>query len=269
MLANTSPNQSALGALDPNCQPQDTSLYRLLDFIASQLPIWRDDPEREPKSSEQDLNDQLCSHLNAASRHSTWDFLQFRTEVPDESTGGRSIDLSPKPCTRPVWINGRRYTKYQALLPIECKRLPTPKGTQRDDREYVYSAYGLRGGMQRFKQGVHGAVHNLAAMVGYIQEQDCAHWQGETYKSFVKEVERMFDTSDDISRCPTCGPAPNKQGCERCGDKVAHAFTDQGKVGADGLRCVTQEACPLSEAPKVERAAHEPSPDQTGSPKTQ
>lgn len=74
-----------------------------------------------------------------------------------------------------------------------------------------------------------------------------------SYKSFMKEVERLFDTTDDASRYPTCGPAITKD-CERCGDKVAHAFTDQGKVGADGLRCVTPESTPFDD-PKVERAA--------------
>lgn len=198
MLANSPPNQTAIGALAPNTQKQDLSLYELLDFIANQLPLWRDDTERQPVSSEHDLNDQLCDYLNHASRHSSWDFLQFRTEVPDSITSGRSLDISPKPSTRTVWVKGRQYNKYQALIPIECKRLPTPKGSDRDEREYVFSSYGIRGGIQRFKLGKHGADHELAAMVGYIQERDCGYWKNEiiSWITELRKTDPVWQPSD-------------------------------------------------------------------------
>jgi hypothetical protein len=61
-------------------------------------------------------------------------------------------------------------------MPIECKRLPTPRATDRDEREYVISSLATTGGIQRFKAGHHGAVHNVGAMIGYVQEKTTAFW---------------------------------------------------------------------------------------------
>src|SRR3546814_18725311 len=71
-----------------------------------------------------------------------------------------------------IWIEGRQYTEYQTLLPIECKRLPTPTGTDRDEREYLYSRFSTTGGVQRFKAGHHAALHARAAIDGYVQGRD-------------------------------------------------------------------------------------------------
>src|SRR3546814_1117379 len=71
-----------------------------------------------------------------------------------------------------IWIEGRQYTEYQTLLPIECKRLPTSTGTDRDEREYLYSRFSTTGGVQRFKAGHHAASHARAAMIGYVQGRD-------------------------------------------------------------------------------------------------
>ena len=99
-----------------------------IEFIADELPRWRDHPERKPETSETALTDQFCDHLNSAARTSDgWSRIQFRTEVPDEVRPGRAIDLAPKPCGAVLVIEGRRHTQFDTLLPIECKRLPTPR----------------------------------------------------------------------------------------------------------------------------------------------
>ncbi|MGE3370818.1 MAG: hypothetical protein AB7I79_18825 [Rhizobiaceae bacterium] len=76
-----------------------------------------------------------------------------------------------------IWIEGREYNDYSTLLPIECKRLPTPAGKDRDEREYVYSRFSTTGGVQRFKAGHHAAAHDRAAMIGYVQGEDIAFWR--------------------------------------------------------------------------------------------
>ena len=85
----------------------------------------------------------------------------------------------PKPRGCTLIIGGRRHSQFQALFPIECKRLPTPKGKDRDEREYVFTKEGTTGGMQRFKFGHHGSTHNFAAIIGYMQERDFTHWLTE------------------------------------------------------------------------------------------
>lgn len=152
-------------------------LSSLVGFIAVTLPGWRDDPKRPTKAGETGLTAQLCARLNSVSRRSTgWDFLQFRREEPDDVCAGRSIDLVVAPSGALIWIAGREYCEYRALLPIECKRLPTPAGKDRDEREYVFSRFSSIGGIQRFKAGHHAAEYARAAMIGYIQDRNIPFW---------------------------------------------------------------------------------------------
>ena len=177
MLADHINRQNRIGALNNEVQLPASALHALIDFIGHELPRWRDDPERPIKAAETDLTDQLCARLNSVARiTSGWDHYQFRTEVPDEVKPGRKIDLVAAACGAIIWIEGRRCTQYVTLLPIECKRLPTPKDNARDEREYVVNRKATTGGMQRFKEGNHGANHSLAAMIAYVQKESADTW---------------------------------------------------------------------------------------------
>lgn len=188
MLANSLNTHAQIGTLGKDVHLQMASLYELLDFIAYELPRWRDRPERKNLSSETALTSQLCGHLNsAAHRTAGWDFLQFRSEETDEQQKGRKIDLVASPCDATVWVEGRRCTDFDTLLPIECKRLPTPKGKNRDEREYVINQQSSTGGIQRFKAGHHGGNHTLAAMIAYVQDETAEIWH-KRVTSWIKKL---------------------------------------------------------------------------------
>lgn len=177
MLADDGDRRAQAGSLDSDVHLPGEWFSSLVGFIGSVLPDWRDDPIRPAHAGETGLTAQLCARLTSASRHAPgWDFLQFRREEPDDTDGRRSIDLAVAPSGTVIWIDGREYTEYQTLLPIECKRLPTPTGTTRDEREYLYSRFSTTGGVQRFKAGHHAASHARAAMIGYVQEHDIPSW---------------------------------------------------------------------------------------------
>ena len=190
MLANSLNNHAQSGTLSRDVHLQMSSLYELLNFIADELPRWRDRPERKNHSSETELTSQLCGHLNSSARHSTgWDFLQFRIEEPDEQQKGRKIDLVASPCDATVWVDGRRCSDFDTLLPIECKRLPTPKGKDRDEREYVINRKATTGGIQRFKAGHHGGNHALAAMIAYVQDETATIWHSRV-TTWIEELNK-------------------------------------------------------------------------------
>ena len=177
MLADDSDPSVQSGGLAAGLHRPATWLNALIEFIVEQLPLWRDRSDRPRVEAETQLTSQLCAHLNSAARKSAgWDILQFRTEVPDEIKRSRSIDLAPAPSGEIIWIEGRRYSDFDPLLPIECKRLPTPAGSDRDKREYLRTSKGSTGGVQRFKAGQHGAAHRAGAMIGYVQDGDIAYW---------------------------------------------------------------------------------------------
>jgi hypothetical protein len=177
MLANTPDTPAQFGSLGRDVHKPDTFGHELLDFIAGELPRWRDRSDRPRETSETILTSQLCAHLNSAARHSAgWDILQFRVEEADEHHRGRKIDLVTAPCGATIFIEGRKHIDFDSLIPIECKRLPTPDGKDRDEREYVISQYSTTGGIQRFKAGHHGSRHTLGGMIGYVQSETTAVW---------------------------------------------------------------------------------------------
>ena len=166
----------------------------LLEFIAVELPVWRDDPRRPVETAETSLTTRLCAHMNSATRKSNgWDFLQFRIEEPDEVASGRKLDLVAAPSAAIIWIEGREYTQYTALVPIECKRLPIPANKSRDEREYLYSTLSSTGGIQRFKTGHHGAAQSVGAMIGYIQSQDVEYWVSKVQGWLENLVDAKID----------------------------------------------------------------------------
>jgi hypothetical protein len=180
MLADRSEISAPAGSLRSDIYVPAEWLTTLISFIVNSLPQWRDDPRRPWEGAEPRLTAQLCSFLNSTTRLTPgWDFLQFKREEPDETARQRSIDLVAAPSGAVIWIEGREYSEYRTLLPIECKRLPTPSGSRRDAREYLYSEHDTTGGVQRFKAGHHGAMHRRAAMIGYLQERDILFWRDQ------------------------------------------------------------------------------------------
>lgn len=188
MLANSIHAFTRCGALRADLHLPITILDRLLEFIADNLPLWRDDPERRHETSETTLTEQLTNYLAGAARFSDgFDIFQFQNEVEDEHCKGRKLDMAVKPCGVNIHIGTTCYSQYQCLLPIECKRLPTPKGTKRDEREYVINGYASTGGIQRFKAGHHGGKHTLGIMIAYIQEETATHWH-KRITSWIQEI---------------------------------------------------------------------------------
>jgi hypothetical protein len=177
MLADAARISPHVGSLHRELQKPSTFRLELVAFIADQLPKWRDRPDRKSATSETVLTSQVCAHLNSAARHSPgWDILQFRVEEPDEIQAGRKIDLAAAPLGTTITIEGRSHTDFDSLMPIECKRLPTPSGPHRDEREYVICRNGTTGGIQRFKEGHHGAAHRIATMIAYVQDGTSEMW---------------------------------------------------------------------------------------------
>ncbi len=178
MLADGGESGPITDGLRTGLHQSATQLRTLVGFIAEALPCWRDDTLRRPETAEDALSDQLCDFLNDAARAAPGlDAFKFQRETRDDRKGGRNLDIAAKPSGCSIWIGDRHYSRYDILLPIECKRLPTPVAKKRDPREYLYSKTSSTGGVQRFKSGAHAANHAFAAMIGYVQDRDIPHWQ--------------------------------------------------------------------------------------------
>jgi hypothetical protein len=148
------------------------SVERTLGFVKSELPNWRDYPNRSKEESEEKLNAQLCKYLNAQARHKNMPF-QFHHE--EKQTRDRRVDLSVGPVEDNV-IDAILYSIFDPFLVFEGKRLPPPRKSR--EREYVTGNEEKTGGIQRFKLGLHGKDHKIAAMIGYIQKDNSRTWHG-------------------------------------------------------------------------------------------
>ncbi len=208
MLADNSKEVQS-GRLDRELHLPAEAKLHLMEFIAQELPRWRDHPDRPDKESEAALTEHLCDYLNGATHGSSdWSHVQFRTETGDETRGGRKIDLAVKPCGVVINIENRRHSQFDALFPIECKRLPTPKEKDRDERDYVTNEPGTTGGIQRFKFGHHGAVHKFAGMIAYVQALTFDHWLGQVngwIRALAAEADSGWNQLDQV-HLSTGGP---------------------------------------------------------------
>lgn len=194
MLADNANIIPQSGQLDRDIHLPATAKLALVGFIAEELPRWRDHPDRPNVTTETTLTEYLSGHLNSAVHNSSiWDHIQFQPETADEVCSGRKIDLSVKPCAATLIIEGRRHSQFDTLFPIECKRLPTPKGKDRDEREYVTNEPGTTGGIQRFKFGYHGASHDFAVMIGYVQTQPLSYWL-QKINSWIQDLSKKPNT---------------------------------------------------------------------------
>ncbi|MBB1073234.1 hypothetical protein HUU62_02250 [Rhodoferax sp. 4810] len=174
----------------------------LLKFIATHLLQWKNHEHPSVEANEKSLTSGLSSYLTSRARLADgWDSIQFRNEVPDENYKGRTVDIAPSPCAALIWIEERRLSDQDIIFPIECKRLPTPKEKDRDEREYVISGTSSTGGIQRFKAGHHASAHNFAAMIGYIQSDSFTNW-GNRINHWIDELVVAqtvgWDSSDRI-----------------------------------------------------------------------
>lgn len=170
-------SSASVGRFDENIQLPGTFLREIVQFIAACLPAWRDDPLRQKHvKGETRLTNQLCKFLNTRSRAASLDHIIFYPEEPDPTKGGRTIDLAASPKSCSISINGRRFSYYDPLMPIECKRLPTPDIKKRERREYLHTRHSTTGGVQRFKAGLHGADFETGAMIGYVQSRATDAW---------------------------------------------------------------------------------------------
>ena len=174
MIADEPRPTHALGAPDATVLDADAFHREIVTFIQRELPVWRDRPTRPPLTDEPNLNQTLCVHLNSASRRQCFDAVQFLQEPLQRSTRRGDIGVMPLGA---IVVEGKTYDDFEQLLPIECKRLPTPPDKRRGDLEYVHGLAGHRtGAIERFKHGLHGPTNRRALIIAYVQAESFNHW---------------------------------------------------------------------------------------------
>ena len=164
-----SKRRSGTGRITRGIDP-GTLAMKTLAFVQQQLPKWRDNPNRSEVDAEEELNSQLCKHLNVAAPR---EFPMVHFSHEERQPGRRRVDLAANPVA-PTLIAGQKYSEFDPFLVIEGKRLPAPAKDR--EREYVTGYEKRSGGIQRFKLGLHGSKLSNAAIIGYVQKHHCTKW---------------------------------------------------------------------------------------------
>ena len=183
MIADEQRPTPGIGTPDATLLDADAFHHAIVAFIERELPVWHGRADRPPVTDEPRLNETLCDHLDCAARHS-FDSIRFCHE-PYQSPG-RAADLAVKP-GKIFSVEVIGYSEFEQLLPIECKRLPTPPDTRRSDCEYVHGLPGHRtGAIERFKHGLHGPANRRALIIAYVQSESFTHWQAAINERLAK-----------------------------------------------------------------------------------
>jgi hypothetical protein len=216
MIADEPNPRPCIGTPDAELLNQGAFYQAIVCLIEQELPVWRDRPLRPPFQDEPKLNQSLCLHLDSTARHRGFDSIRFVQE--GIQAGSRRTDIGVMvPGT--IIVEGRDYEDFIQLLPIECKRLPTPPDKRRSDFEYIHGLAGHRSGaIERFKYGLHGPTNQQAMIIAYVQEQSFKHWQTTINHRLRKLAD---DHADEGLWEPTellsVGPTPPSAICQKLG----------------------------------------------------
>ncbi|WP_373059984.1 hypothetical protein [Zunongwangia sp. H14] len=171
MLADTSKNTTS-GQLTHGIE-LDSSITSVVDFIEVHFAQFREKIKGEVTASEKSLTDKLCKYFNRNAGN--YPFYFHHENVEDHSTGkSPQIDIGTVSRSEQIKIGDRNYSEWDSFFSLEAKRLPTP-GHNRE-REYVIGQDRRSGGIERFKNGIHGKPLKYAAIIAYIQKEDADHW---------------------------------------------------------------------------------------------
>ncbi|HLO56602.1 MAG TPA: hypothetical protein VK169_20060 [Saprospiraceae bacterium] len=135
---------------------------KLIVFLEETLFKFQEHFKGKVNEPEEDLNEQLGKTLNHFSKSQPFIFQ------PEARQGnGRKVDIG-------VF---KHFADTTPFFTIEAKRLSTSIPNNRE-KEYVLGSdpNKFTGGIERFKQNVHGVKLDHSALIGYVQDKDGNHW---------------------------------------------------------------------------------------------
>jgi hypothetical protein len=162
--------------------------------------------------------------------------VQFHHE--EKQTGRGRVDVSAG-LTEDGFIGSTFYTIFDPFIVFEGKRLPPPKANR--EWEYVTGFKSRKGGIQRFKLGLHGAHCEVSVMIGYIQDGAAGSWFIKI-NSWIRALsadasldgsgwdasEQLTDYTEDLKTrsATSTSTHPREQGCVSDSIQLHHLWID-------------------------------------------
>ena len=151
--------------------------------------------------NEKDLCAELGKRLNFAAHD---ELFCFYPEDPENESASRTLDYGAYPQVH-FYVGSRLLGATDRLYGLEAKRLPTctsPIEQREREREYVVGNWHLRssarkpisGGIERFKEGLHGTDLERVGMVAFIQKHDPLFWLTEINRWIADLIDSPLDS---------------------------------------------------------------------------
>ena len=214
---------------------------RIEDFLRTNLPAiasgmkgWTDN--KASRLNEKVIASNLCIRLNYAADD---ELFRFHHEDPQNKAATRTLDMGTYPRPR-LTVVGHAMGPLVRLYGIEAKRLPTPNQSGEIRlREYVVGRWESKaivhksksGGIERFKEGMHGEDLDRAAMFGFVQSEGFNHWHSEVngwiddlITSPIPSHQARWENQDRLAPYPAPGP------------RVAELRSDHARANGSAIR---------------------------------
>jgi hypothetical protein len=150
---------------------------KLIIFLEETLYKFQEHFKGKVNDSEENLNEQLGKTLSYFSKSQAFIF-QAETKQKQPRGIDRRVDIG-------VF---RHFSDPNPFFTIEAKRLTNSMPKNRE-KEYVLgdNPTKLSGGIEGFKNNVHGVNLDHSAIIGYVQNEDGKYWYN-TINSWIQEL---------------------------------------------------------------------------------
>lgn len=172
MFSEQSSQHPFADILQPGYLSAGQAARKVEEFLRSHLPDWINVQQRNPQRSENPLTGSLCRFLCSRCRQEPTLF-QFFHQSPQ--AGRHIVDIGVYPFEEGLYVANQMHGLEDVFYTLEAKRLPTP-GTGRECEYVVGNGAKQSGGIERFKENLHGDRILYSGMIAYIQEDREPSW---------------------------------------------------------------------------------------------
>lgn len=198
-------SQHSYGVLDS--APKEKIINKIYDYLEQILLSF----DICPKENENSITDRLCKNLNS---HKPYEYpFYFHHQNIETAKLQTSTDMAVIATTSYIDYDE---SKNNYFLKIEAKRLDQTLPRNREN-EYVIGEYRNgkcvrnSGGIERYKNGVHGSDVNYAYMLGYIQTDNSEYWFDKINAIIKKQIVYSCDTNITWSENDLLSPISNNE----------------------------------------------------------
>jgi hypothetical protein len=170
----------------------NTQCRKVMELVATALPLFADTALKEGIANENGLNRMLSRFINNLGNNQGAPYFAQPEPMEDEKLGN-----SPAPDIGIYLYQDNIVGDCPKVTVFEGKRLSSHIESKRR-REYVFGheengKHVQSGGIERFKQSIHGRNFKYAGMIGYVQNGTFETWIGQVNNWIIELSQQAND----------------------------------------------------------------------------